>query len=309
MAFHAAGLFQSEQRVLQYLEQWGTAGGQPLHDLIQMIKLPAGNTANLKDWGDAVLKCGPAMARLVKFADKLPAPLKSADGRTWSMVNTRAEVAKFAFNKAAEHPELAALCFEYNVEEADFNKALKLVKKGPSTTKNIPEMTIEGDKFGMAGGKFYRLPANDIRGLFLGEATDCCQSVGSAGEDCAKHGFTSENGGFYVVENAKGRIVGQAWAWRGEKGEMCLDSLETLGEHLSAEHWTKIMKGMAKELTRRKTGHDITALHVGTGGETPADSLRQAFAKGTDKNTAMATPNDYSGYRDSRNGQIVVWKR
>ncbi|MBI3441871.1 MAG: ankyrin repeat domain-containing protein, partial [Proteobacteria bacterium] len=86
MAFGATGLFGTEDRVLHYLEQWGKAGKQPLHDIIYDIKLPGEKTPgmDLTAWADAVMKCGPSMAKLVKFADKLPVPEKSADGQTWS---------------------------------------------------------------------------------------------------------------------------------------------------------------------------------------------------------------------------------
>jgi hypothetical protein len=312
MAFAAAGLFQSEQNLLKYLEKHGTAGNQPLHDLIQMIKLPKDGSPNLKDWGDAVLKCGPSMAKLVKFSDRLPSPMKSADGKTWSMVNTRAECAKFAFNKAAEHPALAALCMEYNVEEDDFEMARIFVKKKTPATKNIPDISIDGEKFDMAGAKFYRLPDGDIRGLFLGEMTACCQSIGGAGTACAKHGYISPDSGFYVVENAKGKIIAQTWAWRGTRGEMCFDSLETLGKNVSPEQWAKIIHATAAELTTRKD-HDVTELRIGDGGGTPNHFLRDAFS---DYNTSTpidrphnAQPKNYTSYRDSEGPQILVWKK
>jgi hypothetical protein len=303
MAFQAAALFQSEQTILKYLEKWGTEGKQPLHDLIQMIKLPANGRPNLKDWGDAVLKCGPSMAKLLKFSDRLTSPMKSSDGKTWSMVNTRAECAKFAFNKAAENPALAALCMENFIHENSFNKALDIVKTNVPTVKNIPDISINGEKFDMAGGKFYRLAAHDVRGLFLGAMTDCCQSVGSVGAECATHGYTSKDSGFYVVENAKGKIVAQTWAWRGTHGEMCFDSLETLGGNVKSHQWVKILKETAAELTAQKDT-DVTALHVGRGGGTQSNNLQTTFKK-----TASATPKDYTGYRDSKGTQILVWRR
>lgn len=300
MAYNAMALFQNEERVLQYLKTWGAKGLQPLHDIIYMIDLPHDLTGvDLKAWGDATLKHGPKMARLVKFCDRIPAPLLSDDGRTWSYTKTRAEAARHAFARAAEHPALAALCFEQSVHERDFEAALELAKK-PRGRTNMPEITIAGAVFDMQGAVFRKLANDDIRGLFLGEMTDCCQSIGGAGDGCARHGFTSENGGFYVVETAKGEIIGQSWAWRGKKGELCLDSLETLGERVSAAQWTEILQAAAAELTQRKD-HDVSALHVGLGGKTPG-SLAQAF-----KNAA-ATPVDYKGYRDS-SAQIRVWKR
>lgn len=299
-AYNTMALFQSEERVLQYLQKWGTAGKQPLHDLVQMIQFPDDlSRVNLSDWGDAVLKHGPKMAKLVKFCDKLPSPIKSDDGKTWSYLHTRAEIAKHAFKKAAEHPALAALCFENDVDEDSFNKALKLSKKAPAV-KHMPEITINGERFDMAGATFRRLANDDVRGLFLGELTDCCQSIGGAGATCAEHGFTSKFGTFYVVETDKGEIIGQTWAWRGVDDEICFDSLETLGKRITDAQWLALIKEVGKELTVQNDP-EVTALHVGAGGKTP-HKLVTAFKE------ASIQPLDYAGYRDSGR-QVRVWKR
>lgn len=301
-AYNAAALFQSEERVLAYLKKWGenVVGRQPLHDIIHMAELPKDlSTAQLSDWGDAVLKHGPQMAKLVKFCDRLPSPVKSADGKSWSYTATRAAVARFAFNHAAEHPALAALCMEHAVDEYEFDTALTLTKIAKEKS-NIPEITIDGARFGLEGAVFKKLANDDVRGLFLGELTDCCQSIGKAGSKCAMHGFASENGGFYAIENVRGEIIGQSWAWRGTDGEMCFDSLETLGNRVTAEQWKQLLDETAKELAARRD-HGVTALHVGTGGATP-DSIGRQFA------SHAAKPVDYEGYRDSEK-QIRVWKR
>jgi hypothetical protein len=274
---------------------------QPLHDIIQMIQLPEKKTPeiNLDSWRSAIMQCGPSMARLVKFADKVPVPERSRDGKTWSMVKTREKVARFAYERAAENPALAVLCVEHGVTEISFNKALEL-SKNPPKTKNIPDIVIDGEEFDAPGATFRRLAADDIRGLFLGEMTDCCQSVGGVGEKCAEHGFTSEDSGFYVVENAKGQIIGQTWAWRGEKGELVFDSLETLGARVKDNQWLKLTQAFSKALAK-KPGN-VTALHIGTGGATPK-TLMFAFNNAA----SPAKPVDYSGYRDSHR-QVVVWR-
>lgn len=148
LAFQATALFQSEDRVLQYLEKWGRSSEQPLHNLVQMIKVPKEGNPNLKDWGDAVLKCGPTMAKLVKFADRLPSPLKSTDGKTWSMTATRDEVAQYSFQKANAHPKLAALCLELNMDEDEFETALKLIQTTRlPDKKDIPTLHVDGADF------------------------------------------------------------------------------------------------------------------------------------------------------------------
>jgi len=341
-AFRLTGLLQSEQRVLQYLKQWGdTSEKQPLLELSQQIALPKPphvpeypallplknwgpigawlykkiddkkmlktGAPNMKDWGDAVLKCGPSMAKLVKFSNCVTSPEKSSDGKTWSTPATRAECAKHLYKQAMKHPELAELCYSYGIKEEHYNAALKLIEKHPpKKSERIPDITIDGEKFDLPGAQFRRLPSDDVRGLFLGKITACCQSIGGTGEGSAKHGYLSEHGGFYVVESSKGSIIGQSWAWRGKKGELCFDSLETLGDRISPAQWTKLMQETAKELTARKD-HDVTALHIGAGGRTPEHSLRKVFRDSSKK----AQPKGFSpfGHRDSRTAQIRVWKR
>lgn len=306
LAFAVAALFDTEDRVLDYLERWGTPGKQPLHDIIHMIKMPEKRfkndtyVANFKAWGDAVLKCGPSLAKLFVFANKIPVPEKSADGKTWSYTRTRDKVAQFRYTDAKECPELAALCYDQGVTEGDFDDALVLVQKQQKNIiKNIPDITIDGKTFDMEGISFHQLPSNDIRGLFLGKLVDCCQSIGGAGSECAEYGFMSKDSGFYVVETAKGEIVGEIWAWRGKKGELVFDSLETLGKRVTPQQWQKISTAFATALEKKPTG--VTAFNIGTGGGTPA-VIKETFKK------ASAQPKDYKGYRDSKQ-QVCVWKR
>jgi ankyrin repeat protein len=304
MAFAAIALFGTEQRVLQYLVKWGKAGqhGMPLSDALRSLKAPLGSGADTKAWGDAALKCGPGMAGLFRYADRLPRPEKSSDGKTWSYQHTREKAAKEAFAGGDQCPELAALCFEHTLEQKIFDAALKLIKKQKKNiVKKIPEIVIDGKAFGMEGATFHRLAANDVRGLFLGEITNCCQSIGGVGTECATYGFMSENSGFYVVEKDN-KIIGETWAWRSEKGELVFDSLETLGGRVSPEQWKKISQKFAKALIRDAT--DITALHIGIGGGTPKTQLTAAFKAAA----TPAQPINYSAYRDSKE-QVVVWKR
>lgn len=307
IAFHAAALLGAPERVFEYLQKWGQPGKQPFHDIIQMIKIPASTDINLKDWGDAVLKCGPSMAKLVAFGDKLTSPMKSSDGRTWSMINTREACAEFSYSKASQHRDLANFCFSQMINEDRFNEALQIVQNTKSNKrKRLPDIYIDGARFGMENVHLKLLASDDVRGLFLGELTDCCQSIGGVGGDCAKHGYTSKHSGFYVIENSKGQVLGQSWVWRGDNDELCFDSLETLGTRITGEQWSKILQEFATELEQQKDTHDVTSLHIGLGGATPKKALKQQF------NTASsnkASPKKYKGYRDSKDNQLMIWRR
>ena len=290
-AYNASAFLGTENRILEYLEKWGKPSKQPLHDITYMIDIPTSGRPDLKAWGDAVLKFGPEMAKLIKFSDRLEKPLSSLN-------KTRDEVAKFAYTRGEEHPELARLCLKHYIDEDSFDDALNLTQTFNRKSRSVPDILIKGEQFDMNGAKFYKLPESDIRGLFLGEMTDCCQSLGGVGEECAIHGFNSPNSGFYVVEK-NNEIIGQTWAWLGKEGELVFDSIETLGSRLNQEQWRKIVKEFALEL--EQTDSSTTAFNIGSGGATPLLPFN--------KSSKCAEPKDYDGYRDSHISQYQVWKR
>lgn len=304
-AYQTAGLFGSMPRVLTYLEKWGTETKQPLHDVVHSLKLPTKGRFDKAAWADAVIKHGPKMAELVHFAHRMPQPEKSADGKTWSYQKTHERAAEFVYENSDKAPELAKLCHGLKMGEQSFEAARKIVdkfnslsqKKGKKPNQNIPEIEIDGSDFGKDGYQFKRLETGDLRGLFLGAMTGCCQWIGGIGSDCAEHGFKSPNGGFYAITNPSGDIVSQAWAWRGRQGEIVLDSIETLGAHVTQTEWKSICETMANHFAEKCK--DVTALHIGTGGQTPD----LGYAK-----TKSAKAIDKLGYSDAES-QVAVWKR
>jgi hypothetical protein len=304
MAYKTAIFFGTKERVLQYLEKWGKPGKQPLHDLVYMLSYPrdACSANSLKDWSDAILQCGPSMAELTKFMDKIPSPARGADGKAWSAQNTRALAVRFAFNRAAEHLQLATLCMEHAVDEEAFNKALDIVQKGPPAPKLLPDIRIEGEKFGMPGAVFRRLPEGDIRALFFGEMVNCCQSIGGHAEEAAEHSYASKHGALYVVEDQKGRIISGAWAWLSAEGVMCFDSIETLGGRVTPLQWEEILDATGRELSRLQqqgtSETPVKAFTIGLGGGTPKmDFLEVA---------APCRPKDASPCDSSK--QALVWR-
>ena len=300
-AYKGAALFGTADRVLTYLNKWGQAGKQSLHDVLQHIDIPDGRFNNAA-WADAVLRHGPKMARLVKFADQMAEPEKDPKGQ-WSYTRTRSAIAQKAYGRGNEHPELAALCFEMDWSEKQFEAALTLVQEyQPKTGAKIPDITIDGAAFAKPGYLFRKLPDGDPRGLLLGEFTDCCQHLAGEGKECARHGFTSKNAGFYVIEEQKtGAIVAQSWAWRGKGGELVFDSLETLGGHMRPAQWRSLCDEFAAQAQDKiNIKAKITAITIGTGGATPSLGLPAV------ENPAQ--PVDYTGYRDSKQ-QMRLWPR
>lgn len=297
-AYRLARLFRSEQAMLRALERHGSAQNPLLHDLASACVLPRpAEACDLKAWGDAIASCGYGMAKLLRYGDRLPCPVKSADGR-WHLAATQAAVAQFAYPAGERNPALADFCLRHAITERDFTAALALIEDRPAKAGlRIPDASIDGAAFDKPGYRFVKLPAGDPRGLFLGEITDCCQSLGNVGHDCAVHGFTSADGGFYVVEKIEtGDIVAQSWAWRGTRGELVLDSLEALGRDASmtTDQWRKAIGGLAEALA----GTTVKTLQIGSAGRTPRDIGWEQ--------TQAAIPVDYQGYRDS-NRQLLAW--
>jgi hypothetical protein len=301
-AYTTSAVFGTAQRVLEYMDKWiAIDSSQPLHNLISRMNLPANPPQSLTAWADAIIKCGPDMAALLKFCDKVPEPEKNGDG-TWSLNKTRAAVALFAYDRGSENTALSKVFFEYNMTEEEYNKALDLA---PVTApeKTIPDITIEGEKFGLPGAVFHRLPVNDPYGLLLGEIVDCCQSIGGVGEKCAVHGHTRADSGFYVVRDADSSIIGETWAWTGKKGTLCFDSLETLGARITDTQWISLIKAFGDELTQKKNIRTIKRLNIGTGGGTPSH-VAAVFNRAAE----CDKPVGYTGYRDSKE-QVCAWER
>ena len=303
-----SALFGSGERVLQYLDKWGRLGSHSgaLHDCAQGISIPHADGVDMKAWGDAVLKHGPKMARLLQFAEHIPQPLKSSDGKSWSYTETNKEVAKHVYKQGAENQELAQLAYQFKWNEKHFERGLALAEEyaqrfgandNPKDLQRIPDVTLDGSLFDKPKYNFRKLEDGDLRGLFLGEYTDCCQHLANQGAPCAEHGFLSENGGFYVVEDKETRnVVAQSWAWRGRNGELVFDSLESLRGHFDAAQWKSLFSHFCDAVRGQDT--DIRAIHIGGSGGTPRLGYKWA-----DK---LAKPVDYQSYRDSDKRQYVL---
>jgi hypothetical protein len=71
------------------------------------------------------------------------------------------------------------------------------------------------------------LPRDDVRGLFLGQHTDCCQHPDGQGDTAAWYGQEKANAGFFVVEDKHGNVVAQSMVWIARNGKgLVFDSAE-----------------------------------------------------------------------------------
>mgnify|MGYP003624323419 CR=1 FL=1 len=339
LSFTASVLFGSAENLLRYLEKWGKNTQRPLFDLLNGAVIPIEGAPDFKAWGDAALQHGQKMAALVKYADKCPVPKRSVCGRVTSYESTRDAIALEYYQMAKIYPDMAKFCFKRGWASGHFNKATGLLEKyeryygaGQSKTgkinvelliggkpvekpsglsarsgrEAIPDLTIDGKRFGKEDYHFYKLPDGDPRGLLLGEYTDNCQHIASAGAACAEYGFMCPSSGFYVVAHKQtDEIIAQSWAWRGEKAEMVFDSLEGLGDRMGSYNWNKLVKSLKYEFKKHA---DISAFYIGDAGHTP--HTRMLCLKDLPlRDHAVPPEYDEGAYRDTKETQLRVFKR
>jgi hypothetical protein len=291
-AYNLTCLFTTEDRVRQYLERHGKASRSPLSDLAK-FHLPPNGKWPVKPWADFVLKFGPTATKYLQFADRVPP--------AGSLRRLREEVAAFSYPNAHINPRLAALCTELDVKPERFQRAMEVISAiDPKLAAvNIPNLTIDGKEFGRPGFTWRRAAPNDPRILFAGDLTGCCQKIGGLGEASAVHSASSANGGcFFLTKNTHGleNVVAVAWAWRGPRGELCLDSFEP-SSPAHAACLPEILKSMA---TKLEADHpDVTHFSVGCSGRTPI--LAYPTRAGAD----AAAPINYELNRDSSRQYVI----
>ena len=143
----------------------------------------------------------------------------------------------------------------------------------------------------------------------LGDLTNCCQCLGSAGETAMMHGFLNPNAGFWVIEDRNGEVKAQAEIWEAEPGVLVFDNIEfadTDNRNASkrAEQLRGIIAAWAMESGYKNIimGCGFNKLGVGSMEQAPTPELRltpeEVFAlqKGNDANVSFEDVNEARRY-------------
>lgn len=230
-------------------------------------------------------------------------------------------VVKASYKRAIEDFDFASLCYQYKVSEPDFDRCLDYLyknqpgkssryKKWPPSmagwpkkdprNDNIPNVMISGE--GDAAGYYLaKLPADDKRGLIIGNITHCCETFGGFSESCVRDALQRPDNGRYIILKARhtseqsipkfplddeGRykIVGQSYAWRSKSGGLCLDSLECLRDQVPDKVAQILLQKFANTLMHNNS--QVRFVTLGSGGKTPeglfpaaafAEQMRQGY--------------------------------
>jgi len=188
---------------------------------------------------------------------------------------------------------------ELGIDDARYQRFIKLDRSQAS--KNIPDVLLD------CGENFYikKLNVQDEKeatiAACLGKLTNCCQSIsGEMGEECAIHGLTDENSGFYVLFRGnysepdidKDEVYAQTWVNRTASGMLVFDSIETAKGSVKA---TKQIIAAYRQLANYLV-HQLNIPKVQCGASSGISW--QVGIKGG-YGLVNEPPLNYKGYRDS----------
>lgn len=125
-----------------------------------------------------------------------------------------------------ENEELSRLASSVNISSEEFTTAQDIFEVTKKRERSyIPTVKTDGNKY---RGRILR--ADDPMNILAGNATNCCQKVGDAGEGSMIHASVENNGRIFIVEeiDEKGEVVkpvAQSWVWRN-RDTVCFDNIE-----------------------------------------------------------------------------------
>jgi hypothetical protein len=187
-----------------------------------------------------------------------------------------------------ENPSFANECAKWGIPVDKFPTLLNRFQK----SKNITS-TFETNKRWTDGKLTARfLKRDDPKGIFLGNYTNCCQHPFNQGRTCAWYGLESKNSGFFVVEDAKGEIVSQSWAWISDDGGLCFDSVES--------------KDKLSRVDQVRATYDLAIADLTKEFHTITFGSNYLGYNSTNSNQNLDRPKDYTGYTDASSQSIAA---
>lgn len=222
-----------------------------------------------------------------------------------------------AYDRAHENLLASGIFLDQSMSKFAFVTYLDLPKRDsdqipPLITQDEPiPILINGESIDPSYSNLYltKLSPSDPRCAVLGKDTGCCQHLDHEyGRQCAKHGISSPEGGFYVLcQKSKDKpasttdlIVAQCWAWRSKSGNLVFDSIE-IPPHYRDKLGRQITDFFTQWGHQLVTKYNISRVLVGVSGNTP-ETLGIFVPR------EVEYPVDYpeDGHRDSFKQRIVA---
>jgi len=275
------------------------------HALLVKLTLPvASDMSKSTDWIKLIKKEGikifPFFANANQIEQKIKETLPDKIVRAPKTLKEAESIAMLCqYHRADEDLDFADLCYRYKVSEQRFEACLDVLALGwpKKNDDSIPDILIQGD--GVAENLYWlKLPTTDKRALIIGDITDCCFSIGGNSEQCVKDAVSLSDNALYILlkKSGKGKadliingsindkdfkIIGQAYIWRSQNENICLDSIECLSHSVTEDALKKILFTFSTRLLQENPG--IKYVTLGQGGNTPKKIFPDAIVSETIK--------------------------
>lgn len=141
---------------------------------------------------------------------------------------------------------------------------------------DLPNVTVRDGKYTLS-----LMDKSDPRSLFLGEYTACCQHPNGLGCAAAWYGVEKKNAGFYVIEDKKGNILAQAFAWMNDGG-LVLDSIESIRKD-EKESMSIVIDMFFEFINKIEKEH--YGLQVRVGNDYGTDAINELLIRATEEET------------------------
>ncbi len=248
LAFKANLLFGGSERLLLFMKKWGheihETSRRPLTDLLDSATsdFPIDGSIHYRKWGDAFLKYGPKIRSSFGHAGKeLSSPPTSSSGKL-SLLSIEEGTKAYMSRHYAQCRDLLSLSFALNTRLPHFQLAHDLwqysrdIEEPIEMADTIPDISFDGACFGLPGYFFTKMSYDDVRMLFLGEFTGCCEKIGGAYSDTIAHALSTRESGFYIITDHNGDIKAHSWVWRSPQGDMVIDGFESEDPYISDQN-------------------------------------------------------------------------
>lgn len=308
----------------------------PCHEALQ-YPLPTliEGPIHLNEWRNLILNVGKKVFQYFQMA---PLIEKAHNNNLPESLEDLQETAKIVrYKNASKHPPLADIFIRYNIEESVFERTLAVDAK-KKTKDRLPDIILHGSDLGLAYSSYHllKLPLDDPHAYVLGYLTNCCQSMGKEFEEHLVNSMEDENRGFYVllkkieddadtkttaeptrkrkswgeeeavnpIENGHINyrdfaIVGQAYAWINNTGNLVLDSWESKNPQREEKVILPILERFSQLITHHKN-NNITRVMLGTSGPKTLSVFQQ-------KNSPYREdPSSYVSFVNDRISQTML---
>lgn len=266
LAYKAYLLFESEGNVryFQKAQEKLLGSKHSLPNLMQMVMFPPSHTwkdVPFRSWGRAFVQHGldGVNSAFYKIGPHMK-PVKR--GLRVSLPATQFAFAAQTTDNPALVQKLETLftvaeSFGKNDRELERAWNAYCGRRTPMTVRRdqtLPDIVIEGSKFGLPDTVFRKLDKDDPRILFVGDYTNCCERVTDAKNNLERNvvaAIHSETCGYYVVERGD-TIIAHSLAYRGTNQELVFDGFESNQREFRKNDYENLAQAISTHVKEEK---------------------------------------------------------